>query len=131
MLQGSCAIRRQRLLFLGGHMNKSHHVLTALGVLIFGGWAAHLLVAAAPDPAFECVSAPVSTNGWNHRDRPLAEMAAILRWKEAADSRLPGYAAWHNAQGRKMSCKLIGKSTLYFQCRASATPCRRAAHNGA
>ena len=107
-------------------MAKSHHLLTVLGFLIFSGWATHYIAVPPSRPGLACTNERIATSGWTHKDRVIAEMAAIRRWKAKAGPMGAAYSEWHHAQRRQMRCLQVGGPGGHYRCRVSATPCRLA-----
>jgi len=73
----------------------------------------------------DCAAERVAVFGYGSRSAPVAELAAIVRWSEAAENKLGKvYGNWAMAQDRVLSCARWRK-TPYSQCKISAAPCTR------
>jgi len=108
-------------------MSQKHTLLSILGAIIFAGWASYHFYTPKAYAGLECADSRVVAYGWTNESRSLAELAAILKWKESAEIHgAGGYTKWIHARDRYISCHLIGGKEGQFQCKTAATPCRPA-----
>ena len=70
-----------------------------------------------------CADERVLSFGTTHRAKPIAEFAAIVRWREESLERGPGYDNWGLARERHIACRKFGDGK-FLQCAASAQPCK-------
>jgi hypothetical protein len=107
-------------------MKRSYWILVLLGFLVASAGAAYYGSRPEAYPGLACSDQRVATFGWTNEDKALAEMAAILRWKQKTMQQGAEYANWHNARHRYLKCRTIGGPNGHYQCRVAAMPCRRA-----
>lgn len=107
-------------------MKKSLPLLCLLAFLVVSGWAAYYVSKPPQYAGLACSRDRVATFGWTHRERALAEMAAIMRWQQKAEEVGLEFTEWHHAQRRSLYCRTYGNGRGIYQCRISGTPCRLA-----
>ena len=105
-------------------MWKTPVVLLSIPAAMVGAWQApDLTLPAYEDAYLACSGERVSTYGWTHQNKAQAELAAILRWKDATAKQGKAFTDWHNARDRHLSCRQLGQSKQ-IQCRIAGTPCK-------
>jgi len=99
--------------------------IAILGAVI--GGTAMVIAGAGTDfghhAALSCRPDPIATSAGDYRSLALAELRAIVRWRQISDTSEPGYSNWHNADERSIRCKRIGNGGFH-RCNVRAVPCR-------
>jgi hypothetical protein len=70
-----------------------------------------------------CGAERVMAFGTSHRSQPVAEFAAIVRWRHDAKANGKDFDNWSLAKERNIVCWKVPGGP-YEQCKASAQPCR-------
>ncbi len=103
---------------------KISYILFSTFAVLFGTLAvAHSTTTIRIPDGVSCTDKRMTSFGHIRKQIPLAELVAIVKWQKQAEERDPGFGNWHQAHERAMKCRPY-KNTSYFQCVASATPCR-------
>ena len=103
----------------------SKWITIALLFLSVGGVALAAQFEATTDNAYvSCADKRVSVFGYGNRSGPVAELAAIVRWREEAEEKMgKPYSDWALATDRNIHCARW-RDTPYSQCRIFARPCK-------
>lgn len=75
------------------------------------------------DPYLTCGSDRILSFGSTHRTQPVAEFAAIVRWRLEAKENGKGFDNWSLAKDRQIKCWKVPRGP-FQQCKVSAHPCR-------
>ncbi len=103
---------------------KSSYILFSIFVVLFGTLAAaHSASTIRIPEGVSCTDKRMVSYGYTRKKIAMAELVAIVKWQKETEERDPGFGNWHQAHERAMKCRPY-KNTSYFQCVASATPCR-------
>ncbi len=103
---------------------KNSYILFSIFAVLFGTLVvAHSATAVHIPDGVSCTDKRMVSYGYARKQIALAELAAIAKWQKETEERDPGFSNWHQAHKRTMKCRPY-KNTSYFQCVASATPCR-------
>ena len=104
-------------------MKHSYILVIILAVLVGGIAATYVAIAETHPDNVTCANQRLVAFGWTHKQKSLAELAAILRWQQTVEAERPGFGQWHQAYKRSLSCRIF-KDSRHYQCQLSAKPCR-------